>query len=126
MLSTELLSKLSFKSVGEYNIAYQSSMVNIDYEVANLPFLIPPNEQELLDYNQGHNPSYLGDFKIAKLQKILHQAGIQADFVGGVLVCANGKVNIRKATKDKISIQGALSKVYYQIRNLLYNEFEIV
>jgi len=52
--------------------------------------------------------------------------GIDAEFVGGTLVCHDGLVNIRKASDTAIAIRGALSEQYFRIRELLYGHFQIV
>ena len=69
---------------------------------------------------------FLGDVKLADIKRALNQEAIHAEFVGGVLVCCEGYVNIRKVTATLISISGSLCEDYFRIRDILYNQYEVL
>jgi len=119
-LRDSLLQSLEFVKLGDYEVAYAEGELHIDYKESPLPMLKPSTQAK------GHPAVFLGDMKFADLKRILNQAGIAADFYGGILVCAGGAVNIRKIPPAQISIQGALCEEYFQIRSLLYDQYHIV
>lgn len=51
---------------------------------------------------------------------------VQCELVGGVVVCMGGMVNVHKVNEVQISIQGALCEEYFRIRELLYQQYQIV
>lgn len=122
-----LAKALSFpfqKSIGgfEYELGYADVLVKIDYAQSSLPVLLPAPA----DMIKGHSAVFLGDLGLSDMKKLLNQKAIKADIINGVIVCSGGAVNIRKVTKTRISIQGALCDDYFKIRKLLYGFFEII
>ncbi|CAH1791432.1 unnamed protein product, partial [Owenia fusiformis] len=73
----------------------------------------------------GHEAVFIGELKLSDFKLALIKAGVQAEFAGGVLIC-NGTIAIKKNEAGKIQIEGALSHDYYQVRELLYEQFAIV
>ena len=63
--------------------------------------------------------------KQSLVQVVVHS--IQAEFVGGVLVCDDGEsqVAVRK-TGESISLEGGVSEQYYRVRELLYQQFAVI
>ena len=50
---------------------------------------------------------------------------IQAEFIGGTLIC-NGKVAIKRSANGQVQLEGALSEDYFRIRKLLYDHYAII
>ena len=74
-----------------------------------------------------HEPILLSDgkMKLDVMKQVLGKAGFQAKFRGGMLVCNDGVV-LKRAMNNKVVMEGALSKNYYRIRALLYEQFTLV
>ena len=120
-LKETLLQQLHFVQVNdEYEVAYLDGQVKLNYEKAHLPVL-----QQATDH-KGHAAVFLGQVRPAELQLILQNDGIESEVVGGVIVCKNGLVNVHKVDEFRISIQGALCDEYYRVRDLLYQQYQIV
>mmetsp|Transcript_22931 Transcript_22931/g.40580 ORF Transcript_22931/g.40580 Transcript_22931/m.40580 type:complete len:186 (+) Transcript_22931:84-641(+) len=92
-------------------------------EEERLPRLLPAPEDRV----QGHPALFLGNVKFAELKRVLVQEGIaEAEFHGGMMVCNDNQVMIRKEVnkeKSQIRIQGALSREYFAIRDTLYERY---
>ncbi|CAO3564530.1 unnamed protein product [Mortierella alpina] len=86
-------------------------------------------QQQLEILAREHKPVFVGDLKLTEFKnRVLKQAGIEAEFMGeGVLVC-NGVVAIRKVDQTgQILLEGSpMSSDYYQVRKLLYKQFAIL
>ncbi|KAF9958865.1 cleavage and polyadenylation specificity factor subunit 2 [Mortierella alpina] len=111
-LTDALLSSLTFSRLGEYDLAY-----------------VVGQQQQLEILAREHKPVFVGDLKLTEFKnRVLKQAGIEAEFMGeGVLVC-NGVVAIRKVDQTgQILLEGSpMSSDYYQVRKLLYKQFAIL
>ncbi|KAF9357830.1 cleavage and polyadenylation specificity factor subunit 2 [Mortierella sp. AD094] len=87
------------------------------------------HQQQLETLARKHRPVFVGDIKLTEFKnRVLKQAGIEAEFMGeGVLVC-NGVVAIRKVDETgQILLEGSpMSNDYYQVRQLLYKQFAIL
>eukprot|EP00823_Brevimastigomonas_motovehiculus_P006165 TRINITY_DN4974_c0_g1_i1.p1 TRINITY_DN4974_c0_g1~~TRINITY_DN4974_c0_g1_i1.p1 ORF type:complete len:729 (+),score=157.35 TRINITY_DN4974_c0_g1_i1:99-2285(+) len=118
-LTEQLLASLDFVKIGDYDIAYADAEMKVDYLHSSIPVLQQISQQEV----KGHAAVFLGDLKFSELKRILNKAGMQAEFYGGILVCAGGAVNIRKISPTQISIQGSLCEDYFKIRSLLYGKY---
>ncbi|ORZ22739.1 beta-lactamase-like protein [Lobosporangium transversale] len=148
-LTDALLSSLSFSTLGEYDLAYLVGQVQIP-PGSNAPKLITAettgeiSDQQLQQQHalqlqiqqqrlellaREHKPVLVGDVKLTEFKnRVLKQAGIEAEFMGdGVLVC-NGVVALRKSdTTGQILLEGSpMSQDYYQVRELLYKQFAIL
>eukprot|EP00762_Andalucia_godoyi_P005724 ANDGO_06425.mRNA.1 Cleavage and polyadenylation specificity factor subunit 2 len=73
----------------------------------------------------GHMSIYVGDLKMADLKSILQQAGFQSDLRAGsgTLICAGGRVQIRKSSATTVIVESSLCREYYGIRSVLYSQF---
>ncbi|XP_014768570.1 cleavage and polyadenylation specificity factor subunit 2 [Octopus bimaculoides] len=80
---------------------------------------LPSNKQP------GHTPVFINEPKLSDLKMFFLQAGIQAEFTAGVLIC-NNKVAIRKNEAGKLQLEGALCPDYFVIRDLVYQQYAIV
>jgi cleavage and polyadenylation specificity factor subunit 2 len=124
-----LAQSLSFLAVGDtgYEVAYAEGAVSVNYDECPIPQLNPVAMSTAVDAPlSGHNAVYLGNVKFSNLKRLLNEAGIQADFYGGVLVCNDGIMNVRKVSPTQISIKGCVCEEYYRIRDILYGQFQIV
>jgi hypothetical protein len=80
---------------------------------------LPPEDKR----GKGHAVTMVGDLKLLTIATKLQDAGIEAVFRSGILVCCEDRVMLRKSqTGDggKIEMEGALCAEYYHIRDLLY------
>jgi len=120
-LKDSLLSSLQFVPLSEdLEVAYAEAQVKTNPAQAHLPLL------QQATTTKGHPAVFLGQIKPSELQQIVQSEGIECELVGGVLVCCGGMVNVRKVSATQISIQGALCDEYYRIRDVLYEQFQIV
>ncbi|KAI8603970.1 beta-lactamase-like protein, partial [Dissophora ornata] len=147
-LTDALLSSLSFSTLGEYDLAYLVGQVHLPAGSAapgqeqngalapssssalQLQLQLQQKQQQQLEMlAREHQPVFVGDIKLTEFKnRVLKQAGIEAEFMGdGVLVC-NGVVAIRKVDRTgQILLEGSpLSHDYYQVRQLLYKQFAIL
>ncbi|KAG0368815.1 cleavage and polyadenylation specificity factor subunit 2 [Gamsiella multidivaricata] len=97
---------------------------------AQLQFQPQQKQQQQLELlAREHRPVFVGDIKLTEFKnRVLKQAGIEAEFMGeGVLVC-NGVVAIRKVDQTgQILLEGSpMTNDYYQVRQLLYKQFAIL
>lgn len=93
---------------------------NIDSANA-IPTLIPIQSDEV----RGHKTYFVNELRLSDFKQILMKEGIQAEFIGGVLVC-NNSVAIRRNQQGLVDMEGCLSEDYYRIRELLYSQYAIL
>ncbi|KAF8938407.1 cleavage and polyadenylation specificity factor subunit 2 [Haplosporangium gracile] len=86
-------------------------------------------QQQLEMLAREHQPVFVGDIRLTEFKnRVLRQAGIEAEFMGeGVLVC-NGVVAVRKVEETgQILLEGSpMSNDYYEVRRLLYSQFALL
>nr|KAF6386394.1 cleavage and polyadenylation specific factor 2 [Myotis myotis] len=80
---------------------------------------LPPNEVP------GHQSVFMNEPRLSDFKQVLLREGIQAEFVGGVLVC-NNQVAVRRTETGRIGLEGCLCQDFYRIRDLLYEQYAIV
>ncbi|TDH68560.1 hypothetical protein CCR75_005669 [Bremia lactucae] len=112
-----------FRKIGSHEVAYVTGQLVLS-ENSSVPML------QSLDENDGlttHKPILLSDgkMKLDVMKQVLGKAGFQAKFRGGMLVCNDG-VALKRAKNNEIVMEGTLSKNYYRIRALLYEQFTLV
>ncbi|RUS90562.1 hypothetical protein EGW08_001650 [Elysia chlorotica] len=73
-----------------------------------------------------HMSVYINEPKLSDFKIVLINAKIQCEFVGGILVCSNSQVAVRRDTAGKMKLEGALCEEYFKIRDLLYQQYAIV
>ncbi|GFO32271.1 cleavage and polyadenylation specificity factor subunit 2-like, partial [Plakobranchus ocellatus] len=73
-----------------------------------------------------HMSVYINEPKLSDFKLVLINAKIQCEFVGGILVCSNSQVAVRRDTAGKMKLEGALCEEYFKIRDLLYQQYAIV
>ncbi|KAG0291115.1 cleavage and polyadenylation specificity factor subunit 2 [Linnemannia gamsii] len=85
-------------------------------------------QQQLEMLAREHQPVFVGDIRLTEFKnRVLKQAGIEAEFMEGVLVC-NGVVAVRKVEETgQILLEGSpMSNDYYEVRRLLYSQFALL
>ncbi|XP_072302391.1 cleavage and polyadenylation specificity factor subunit 2 [Eucyclogobius newberryi] len=80
---------------------------------------LPPHEIP------GHESVFINEPRLYDFKQVLLKEGIQAEFVGGVLVC-NNLVAVRRTEAGRIGLEGCLCDDYYKIRELLYQQYAVV
>lgn len=80
---------------------------------------LPPQEAP------GHEAVFMNEPRLSDFKQVLLREGIQAEFVGGVLVC-NNLVAVRRTEAGRIGLEGSICEDYYRIRQLLYEQYAIV
>ncbi|KAJ0026634.1 hypothetical protein NQD34_017634 [Periophthalmus magnuspinnatus] len=80
---------------------------------------LPPHEIP------GHQSVFINEPRLSDFKQVLLKEGIQAEFVGGVLVC-NNMVAVRRTEAGRIGLEGCLCDDYYKIRELLYQQYAVV
>ncbi|XP_054256059.1 cleavage and polyadenylation specificity factor subunit 2 isoform X2 [Indicator indicator] len=86
-----------------------------------IPTLEPLPPHEVL----GHQSVFMNEPRLSDFKQVLLREGIQAEFVGGVLVC-NNLVAVRRTETGRIGLEGCLCPDFYRIRDLLYEQYAIV
>ncbi|XP_077995100.1 cleavage and polyadenylation specificity factor subunit 2-like [Glandiceps talaboti] len=80
---------------------------------------LPPTE------TPGHQEVFINEPRLMEFKQILLRQGIQAEFVGGVIVC-NNMVAIKRSEAGLLSLEGCLCEDYFKIRELLYEQYAVV
>ncbi|KAI2652297.1 Cleavage and polyadenylation specificity factor subunit 2 [Labeo rohita] len=73
----------------------------------------------------GHQSVFINEPRLSDFKQVLLREGIQAEFVGGVLVC-NNLVAVRRTEAGRICLEGCHCDDYYRIRELLYQQYAVV
>lgn len=73
-----------------------------------------------------HDFIFMNEIKLPDLKQILNKNNIQSEISGGMLLCCNGTIALKKIDTGKVTIEGCLSEDYYKVRELLYEQYAIV
>jgi len=77
--------------------------------------------------NNQHATSFVNEVKLSDFKLVLTRNSIHSEFQQGNLICgSNGSVLLRRHESGRVELEGCLSEDYYQIRNLLYQQYAIV
>ncbi|KAL4238067.1 cleavage and polyadenylation specificity factor subunit 2 [Mactra antiquata] len=87
----------------------------------NVPSLEAAQSNQL----QGHMAVYVNEPKLSDFKMVLLQDNIQAEFSAGALVC-NETIAVRRNETGRMQLEGAISKDYFKVRDLLYSQYAIV
>lgn len=140
-LKDSLLSNLNFVRVGSKDIEVARIRGRVDYfggrleleaengendepkklEIDDIPTLQPVTN----NYSSGHDSIFINDTKLTELKSNLIDCGMQAEFIGGNLVC-NNKVSIKRSANGVIQVEGTLSEDYFIVRKMVYDNYAIV
>lgn len=82
---------------------------------------------EALPANQisGHMAVFINEPKLSDFKMVLLQENVQAEFSAGALVC-NESIAVRRNEAGRMQLEGAISKDYFKVRDLLYSQYAIV
>ncbi|XP_063079658.1 cleavage and polyadenylation specificity factor subunit 2 [Engraulis encrasicolus] len=86
-----------------------------------IPTLEPLPQNEI----PGHASVFINEPRLSDFKQVLLREGVQAEFVGGVLVC-NNLVAVRRTEAGRICLEGLQCDDYYKIRELLYQQYAVV
>ncbi|KAG7461141.1 hypothetical protein MATL_G00206840 [Megalops atlanticus] len=110
-------------------VAQQRAMKNLfgedEKEVSEESDVIPTLEPLPPHEIPGHQSVFINEPRLSDFKQVLLREGIQAEFVGGVLVC-NNLVAVRRTEAGRIGLEGCLCDDYYKIRDLLYQQYAVV
>lgn len=87
--------------------------------------VVPVLEQLPPELIPSHTTVFIDEPRLSDFKQVLTKSGIQAEFAGGVLVC-NNIVAVKRNEQGKITVEGGLCEEYYQVRDLLYEQYAIV
>jgi len=65
------------------------------------------------------------DFYVRAFKEILVKNNI-SEISGGMLLCCNGTIAVKRIDTGKVTIEGCLSEEYFKVRELLYEQYAIV
>ncbi|XP_047109970.1 probable cleavage and polyadenylation specificity factor subunit 2 [Schistocerca piceifrons] len=74
----------------------------------------------------GHQTAFINELKLSDFKQVLTKANISSEISGGVLWCCNGTVAVRRHDTGRVTLEGCLSEDYYNVRDLLYEQYAIV
>ncbi|KAF7233135.1 hypothetical protein EG68_11258 [Paragonimus skrjabini miyazakii] len=72
-----------------------------------------------------HKTVFVNEPKLSDLKQLLLSQGLMAEFVSGVLVVDNC-VAIKRSEAGKLLLEGLLSRTYFDVRQILYQQFAIL
>lgn len=88
--------------------------------------LLPTLKQLLPNEHPSHINIFVNELKLSDFKQVLVNAGIQAEFVGGVLYCNNQVVAVRRNEAGRIHLEGTVCEDYFRVRELLYQQYAVV
>ena len=139
-LKDSLVSSLKFSTAQETDIAWVDGQLVMEErgkkfdkmetdesaEDGEKKEVVPVLEQLPPELIPGHMTVFIDEVKLRDFKQVLTKAGIHAEFTGGVLVCNNVVAVKKDAESGNMDIEGALCDEYYQIRELLYEQYAMV
>lgn len=144
-LTEALVSELEFQKGKDAEIAWINGKINIRNKVENVPgslgaTAMEEDHVEITDDGSRiialdplpaddippHDFIFLNEIKLTDLKQILNKNNIQSEISGGMLLCCNGTIALKKIDTGKVTIEGCLSEDYYKVRELLYEQYAIV
>lgn len=144
-LTEALVSELEFQKGKDAEIAWINGKINIRNKVENVPgnLVATAMEEDHVEITDdgtriialdplpaddipSHDFIFLNEIKLTDLKQILNKHNIQSEISGGMLLCCNGTIALKKIDTGKVTIEGCLSEDYYKVRELLYEQYAIV
>lgn len=66
-----------------------------------------------------------GDVRLSEVRKALSEAGISAEWHGGMLVCS-GVVTIKIGPEDgQVVLEGTVCDDYFKVRDVVYAQYHV-
>ena len=110
------------KSDNPEDMIDEASDTNNSKKLSTIPILEPlPG-----DNADGHPFSFINDVKLSDFKTVLSKNSIPSEFQGGVLFCAGGLVALRRHESGRVTVEGTICNEYYQVRELLYEQYAIL
>lgn len=143
-LTEALVSDLEFQKGKDAEIAWINGQITVRSKlVDNVPGQTPMEEDDHVEITGEDNrilaldplPSdkipphdfvFLNELKLAAFKEILMKNNIQSEISGGMLLCFNGTIAVKRIDTGKVAIEGCLSEEYFRVRELLYDQYAIV
>jgi len=73
-----------------------------------------------------HPFCFINDVKLSDFKLVLSKNNIPSEFQGGVLFCGGGLVALRRHESGRVTIEGCVCDEYYQVRELLHEQYAIL
>ncbi|XP_066932517.1 cleavage and polyadenylation specificity factor subunit 2-like [Clytia hemisphaerica] len=133
-LKDALVSSLKFSTAQDIELAWVDGQLVMEergekFDKMETDFqkkeVVPVLEQMPQELVPGHSSVFIGEPRLSDFKQVLTRNGIQAEFAGGALIC-NNVVAVKRNETGKITLEGGLCPEYYQIRELLYEQYAIV
>lgn len=80
---------------------------------------LPPSE------TPSHLTLFVNELKLSDFKQVLTRNNLPAEFSGGILFVGN-HVAVRRTEAGRIHIEGCLSPYFFQVRQLLYQQYAII
>lgn len=146
-LTEALVSELEFQKGKDAEIAWINGKINVRNKVIENASGNPgptsmEDDDQLIEITDGdriialdplsadeippHDFIFLNEIKLTDLKQILNRHNIQSEISGGMLLCCNGTIALKKIDTGKVTIEGCLSEEYFKVRELLYEQYAIV
>ncbi|VDP78345.1 unnamed protein product [Echinostoma caproni] len=150
-MKDSLVSSLKFTKIRDYELAWVEATVSLDQH--QTPDQPKPHEQAVEQDTESdpdalkartplaadqlpvlnlptcpvgpHKTVFVNEPKLSDLKQLLLTRGLQAEFVSGVLVVDNC-VAIKRSEAGKLLLEGLLSRTYFDVRQVLYQQFAIL
>uniref|UniRef100_A0A061R5T7 Cleavage and polyadenylation specificity factor subunit 2 n=1 Tax=Tetraselmis sp. GSL018 TaxID=582737 RepID=A0A061R5T7_9CHLO len=120
-IANSLYAALKFRQHGNSRFCWLSGEVMADEE--GMPVLVKEPPGKLGGSSSGS--VFIGDVRLSAVKQALAEAGVQAEFSGGVLVCSSN-VMVRRGSEDgELVLEGPLCSDYYKIRGVVYGQYHI-
>uniref|UniRef100_A0A2S2P8S3 Cleavage and polyadenylation specificity factor subunit 2 n=2 Tax=Schizaphis graminum TaxID=13262 RepID=A0A2S2P8S3_SCHGA len=138
-LTDALLSKINLKKGPNGDLAYLNAklkLINRDHAM-EIDNVVPEKKQRIYDQMFTLEPLadheirprktvFINRLKLSDFKQILSKHNIPCELSKGVLWCCNRTVCVRRNSSGKVLMEGVISRQYYYLRNLLYNQFIII
>ena len=124
-MTDSLISSLKMSKFDDYELAYITGIIK--YPVEEEEAVSEQRVTPMLDYvGRGyHKPVVVGQVKLTEFRRILQTQGYETRFFKGVLI-VEGQVVVKRAEEGGIVLEGGLSRVFYEVRTLLYAQLAIL
>jgi len=126
-LKETLLDNLEFSEVGDYELSYVDGRLIVPpHPSGAVPMLDVYTQQD--GQAPGHDAVYVGDVKLSDFRATFAKSNLNVQFDQGVLAI-NNAVSLRKEEVDgssRVYLEGVLGEEYYNVRDLLYQQYTIL
>lgn len=123
LLARELVSSVRLRAMGDYKLGWLKGVARPPSEQEALIEIVSAAAAEASGGSQGG--VFIGDVRLSEVRKALSEAGITAEWYGGMLVCS-GPVTIKVGSQDgQVQLEGALCDDYFRIRDVVYGQYHV-